>query len=525
MKAPDPSSRELTASITPTGSIRLEWMDADEPAGKAGSLLQEKIYRRYESEPVSWLLYLSFADKGVPLPPSLHFLRSFCGCFARRLSLTPELETLRHSVLVEISDEEIAHTLDTVPLMKGAEYLNRDFLSSVWKDLQRSFSGAIEAFQGTVEAFIHTFSPNVHLVGRIFFHMVENKTGELPFAFLATYSTRLNNQGQSRHVPLKYALKEYESDPDKLLELLATVHLAARESPLVAGLVESGELFHPLAWAAQEAFIFLKEIPLYEKYGILCRIPDWWKGKASGAQVRIRVGETPPAHVGLDAILDFKPLLMLGDLMISEEEARNLLAQSEGLAFLKNRWVAVDPEKLKEALSAYEKFKRRVDHGGLTLRDAMRMELFPEQVSGESDLHVDCGISRGKWLESVVQKLKNPEMIVDVRPNSRFLAELRPYQQKGIGWLHVLHSLGFGACLADDMGLGKTIQLLGFLNVIRSGPQKASLLVIPASLIANWMGRSSGFSRFFDTGWPIRARLPKKASGKEIKRSSTAWTW
>ncbi|MDP2644308.1 MAG: SNF2 helicase-associated domain-containing protein, partial [Desulfobacterales bacterium] len=177
------------------------------------------------------------------------------------------------------------------------------------------------------------------------------------------------------------------------------------------------------------------------------------------------------------------PQLLLGDLMISEEEARRLLAQSEGLALLKNRWVAVDPARLKEALSAYEKFQRQLEHGGLTLRDALRMELFPEKTAGEPDLRVDCGISRGKWLESVVQKLKNPELIGDVRPDRRFLATLRPYQQKGINWLHILHSLGFGACLADDMGLGKTIQLLGFLNVIRSGPLKASLLVIPASLM------------------------------------------
>ena len=37
--------------------------------------------------------------------------------------------------------------------------------------------------------------------------------------------------------------------------------------------------------------------------------------------------------------------LFLGDTRISEEEARRLLAESDGLAFIKNRWVAVDREK------------------------------------------------------------------------------------------------------------------------------------------------------------------------------------
>ena len=70
-------------------------------------------------------------------------------------------------------------------------------------------------------------------------------------------------------------------------------------------------------------------------------------------------------------------------------------------------------------------------------------------------------------------------------PANNFRATLRPYQQAGLNWLGFLDSLGFGACLADDMGLGKTIQLLAFLSVKK--PQKTtSLLVVPASLIANW---------------------------------------
>ena len=46
-------------------------------------------------------------------------------------------------------------------------------------------------------------------------------------------------------------------------------------------------------------------------------------------------------------------------------------------------------------------------------------------------------------------------------------ARLRPYQQVGVRWLHLLSSLGLGACLADDMGLGKTIQVLALFLVIR----------------------------------------------------------
>ena len=44
-----------------------------------------------------------------------------------------------------------------------------------------------------------------------------------------------------------------------------------------------------------------------------------------------------------------------------------------------------------------------------------------------------------------------------------FVGELRPYQERGLGWLAFLGDLGLGACLADDMGLGKTAQLLALL--------------------------------------------------------------
>jgi non-specific serine/threonine protein kinase len=94
-----------------------------------------------------------------------------------------------------------------------------------------------------------------------------------------------------------------------------------------------------------------------------------------------------------------------------------------------------------------------------------------------------------------VEKLRKPELIDSVHPGKNFRAELRPYQQKGLNWLYFLHSLQFGACLADDMGLGKTIQLLAFLNTVKAnGKQPASLLVLPASLVSNWVDEIKRFS-------------------------------
>ena len=488
-------NQELNIVVMPNGLLQPEWTDTQEAVNKSAQLLQEEIFSRYQADENSWLLFAGFCDKTVLLSPSLNFWRNFARVFTKKLSRIPDIETLRHKAEVCAEPDELRHIVESAPLMTGSEYLSPDLLMSVWERMSRAFSAAIKSYKGTVDEFIRAYGPDVHLVGRVFFHLVENKTGEQPFAFLATYSTRLNKEGKSKHLPLKYALQEYGKDSRKLLELLSTVHIAARQSALIEEILESGELFHPLEWTPKEAFIFLKETPLYENSGILCRIPNWWKGNASGLKLNISVGGSQPAYVGMDALLSFDARLFLEDAEISEKEARQLLQQSEGLAFIKNKWVAVDPEKIKKVLEAYEQAKGLIEQEGLSLRDALRLQLNPEKLISVSTDEENVTVSNGQWLESVIQKLLHPDKIAQINPGEEFKADLRPYQLAGINWLYFLHSLQFGACLADDMGLGKTVQLLGFLNAIKSAKRKkASLLIIPASLIANWVSEIRRFS-------------------------------
>ena len=75
-------------------------------------------------------------------------------------------------------------------------------------------------------------------------------------------------------------------------------------------------------------------------------------------------------------------------------------------------------------------------------------------------------MTAGPWLAETLKALRAPDG-TGVDPGPALRGTLRPYQQAGVHWLHLLSGLGLGACLADDMGLGKTIQVLSLLLVQR----------------------------------------------------------
>ena len=460
------AARELTVCCSPEGAWRLEWQAAENPPALASRRLQEALAA---AEGDTWLVCLAFADRSVTLSPGLQFLRVFLGAFADWLRHTPEIEAQRAALVCAVPPESLAAACAAVPAMDGGEYVNADALILLWDRMIAATRAELAAHQGSVAAFLQKLNPDLHLAGRVYFHLVENRKGSAaPFAFLATYSQVDAATNRVRHIPLQHALTEFATNQKALVNLLSTVHRAAAESALVKNLLDSGELFHPLAWSAAEAFAFLREIPLYDTCGILCRIPDWWKTAARGVQVSLAVGADKPAGFGLKAILDCRPALSIDGVPITEEEARQLLASSDGLALIKNRWVAVDPERLRRTLEAYDRLREQGE-GGLSVRDALRLQLQGPMAEGAAPVEsAQPEITTGQWLAETMRRLAAPATCAAVTPAADFRARLRPYQQQGLNWLAQMWQLGFGACLADDMGLGKTVQLLALLSTQRT---------------------------------------------------------
>ena len=118
--------------------------------------------------------------------------------------------------------------------------------------------------------------------------------------------------------------------------------------------------------------------------------------------------------------------------------------------------------------------------------------------------------------------MKAFEMASEVEVPADLTATLRTYQVSGYQWMYTLVTNGLGGCLADDMGLGKTLQALALLlklrrreqNPMYSIPhrqngqltlfdqpadmpknwQNASLIVVPTSLVHNWVNEIRKFA-------------------------------
>ena len=184
--------------------------------------------------------------------------------------------------------DELATVAAGAPPMQGAEYLSAEVLSTLWAGLDAWVREQVSVSGKGLSEWLRKHAPGWHQVGRVCFHLAENKRdADYPFAFLATYAPRLSRAGRVQYQPLSRALQEYAGASDKpaLVRLLSPVHAASQRSDLVHRLVDSGEVFQPLAWTPAEAYELLSDEPVLEECGLLVRLPDWWAHSCAPARV------------------------------------------------------------------------------------------------------------------------------------------------------------------------------------------------------------------------------------------------
>ena len=507
MPLPSPTIA-LYPLLTPQGHLLLT-LDPDEP--RLDEALQQRLADHFTAGTGHGLLHLGSVEVGTVLPPALSWWRDFAARYVTLLCATGvdtgSGEVLNGNAAIKnihlaAPDEPLLRTLiAAAPPMRGAEYLSIEVLDKLWSELDAALHIELAASKLTLQAFLKARHSAWNLVGRVYFNLAENRRDiEAPFAFLATYSARLSAHGKAQHLPLSQAVNEFSNSKSsaQLLSLLKPVQAGAEQCSWLREMLISEEIYHPLRWTAAGAYQFLTDVPKLEAAGIMVRAPgNWQTGRPARAVVKASVGARPPSILNKDALLDFKMTVTLDDETLTAAEIKAILSSNDGLQMLRGRWVEVDSKKLARMLQYFQDIESSSAKNGLPFAEAMRLlagaslENTPDSADAEWSQ-----VSAGPWLAETLQGLRNPDGLAQVSAGFALNATLRPYQEQGVRWLYLLTKLGLGACLADDMGLGKTIQVLSLLLILKNEQSRArpSLLVVPASLMANWADEAARFA-------------------------------
>ena len=200
--------------------------------------------------------------------------------------------------------------------------------------------------------------------------------------------------------------------------------------------------------------------------------------------------------------MDFSVEVALEGERLTAAECRQLMAAKEGLVLLKGKWIEIDRDRLNQVLAHWQRIEKGDD--GVSFLEGMRLLAGIGRGDdgdplAQPETREWSQVMPGEWLRKTLDAMRDPSVIEGFDPERDLRAQLRGYQREGVRWLWFMTRLGLGACLADDMGLGKTIQTLALLLQIKRETARAqaavpSLLIAPASLLANWKSEIARFA-------------------------------
>ncbi|OGN60153.1 MAG: helicase [Chlamydiae bacterium RIFCSPHIGHO2_12_FULL_27_8] len=517
--------------ISPGGCLRLFSFRDGEYSHQ--TIHNNKIVDHFFLNPNQGLLFLAGLQEIKDLPSSLNFWRDFAASYFKALChLSSEIEDIFPPL------EEFEQLVLSIPPMPGAEYCSIEVLKQIWQALNGWVRLKIQTFPDGIKGFISCYLPLWSKVGRVCFHLAENKHNlDYPFAFLATYAPKLSKNAKVLYQPLSKALEQYagEKNNKALAHLLKPIYEASKQCWWVQDLIDSGDIYHALAWKINEAHLFLKDADKLYESGVLIHFPNWWK-KRPRPKVQVTIGNKKQNAFGKESLLDFDIGIALNGELLTQEELSTIYSAEDGLISLRGQWIEVDKEKLNEALSHWKVLKNDMADGvsfieGMRLLSGTKADLSGTEELGDQAKNW-AYVEPSQWLKDILKNLKNPESITFNNKSDSLKTTLRSYQQVGVNWLMLLTELGLGACLADDMGLGKTIQVLALLLAKKEQKKEKhylSLLILPASLLSNWKMELEKFAPSLKAIYLHGSEMPKNLlenafSNQDLKKTDIILT-
>jgi SNF2-related domain/SNF2 Helicase protein/Helicase conserved C-terminal domain len=283
-------------------------------------------------------------------------------------------------------------------------------------------------------------------------------------------------------------------DGEPVEQLLAGLGHAVRVAPELEPLLDEGR---PTALELDSAGVvglIAGRATALADAGIGLLLPTWWtrrgrvglRARASSRR-RATAGTTTAGGLGMDAIVDFQWQAALGDQRLSANDLAALeaaAAAKQHLVQVRGRWVELSPDELRSVIGLVGRRSQA------SIADLLRAGMGLDDLGAPDGVHV-AGVVATGWLADLFDGALHARVAAIATP-AGFDGQLRPYQERGVGWLSFLGGLGLGACLADDMGLGKTAQLLA--TVLCEPVDGPTLVVCPVSVLGNWQREAARFT-------------------------------
>ncbi|MFV1971390.1 MAG: DEAD/DEAH box helicase, partial [Acidimicrobiia bacterium] len=227
--------------------------------------------------------------------------------------------------------------------------------------------------------------------------------------------------------------------------------------------------------------------------GIAVLAPSWWtRRKRVSTRMRVSSRSKSPAAavragLGIEEIVQFRWEAALGDERLTKQDLDQLeraSAAKHTVVRFRGEWVEITPDSLAV-------LTQQVGTAGeASVAELLKASLGLGEVGLDDAVEVTEVIASG-WLGELLDDALHAT-VEPVSTPEAFNGELRPYQERGVGWLGFLGRLGLGSCLADDMGLGKTAQVIA--SVLVDDVVGPTLVVCPVSVLGNWRSELERFA-------------------------------
>ena len=471
-------------------------------AARAGRT--DRLAKAFASSQAEGLFALAAERIESPLAPSLAYWRDFAARYITELCHTPEIAGVRIDEIPPPAPPELAALLFERSPDARRRVSDRRGVAGPLERFGRMGPRQVASNDHGLAGFLKEHAPLWHQVGRVCFHLAENRRDpDYPFAFLATYAPGLTGGARVQYQPLSKALQQYAGAKDKraLVKLLSPVQLASENEPAGQGV---GRLGRHLPAAGLDARArhtgSSRKCPFSRRVGFWCGFPTGGRSDLVPAWAS-RSATRRQKKFDAQGMLDFKVQLALGDEELSEAEWRNLLGRRRRACSAAGPMGRGGPRQAGRGAGPLEEGGSRAEDGlsfieGMRLLAAPRKDLAPDGRWPAIRSAEWSFVHAGQWLGEMLAELAQPR---ESRARPGRATTSKPH----CGSTRRPASTGSGSCPAwawapawpTTWGSDKTIQVLALFSILKKkSGGKPSLLVLPASLLANWKSEIQRFT-------------------------------